>query len=139
MEEIYILIGKSIEQFQRLEENLILLLFCYYKKQCNNEELILKEKVLNKLTELEKKTMGTKLNAIKEFKVFEEKNDISVMEYLTNKRNYIVHEFFIKNEFKTNNDIEKNKKEIEQIYKDTKFMVKSITNMIIYYRDNVLK
>lgn len=137
MEEIYNLVGKNLEKYQELENNLQLLLYCYYLENEKKGELELKEKVLKRLVKLEdKKEMGKKLEAIKDFRVLEDEKDICVLKYIKDNRNYLAHEFFAENEFNTKEKIEKHKNKLQQMYKDTKLIVDAISKMILKYNDN---
>ena len=82
MEEIYLLIGRLIEKFQELEEILGDVLFLL-------SDIDFSKKVLDS-----KETFGQRFNKIKESKILEEEEDISVLDYIRKKRNYVAHEFF---------------------------------------------
>ena len=129
MEEIYILVGKIINNFQKLENLLFILLYIQYKNT-NNYDKKEKKELRSYWANTKPSTLGQKLHCIKEISFFESENDIVVFEYLTTKRNYIAHEFFTDNEFDTEEDITNRKKELEQIDHDSAFIANALELLV---------
>lgn len=134
MESIYNLVGKNIESFQKLENNLALLIYFSYLPNecelCTNNKFGAREKALEEWDKADKATLGCKLKRIEELKIFETDNDIMVLSFLTDKRNYIVHNFFTNNTFITNPDIESHKKELLEIYKWNEIINTALIRML---------
>ena len=124
MKEIYYIIGKLINSFQILENNLELLLydFCY---QNGNPAHIIKD-----LTDIDKKTLGKKLSSIKQYAIFEDSHDISILKFLNEKRRYIVHYFFADNDFSNQSEIESHKQSLLHLLNDVEMINKALLHMI---------
>ena len=125
MKEIYCLIGELIQIFQKIEENLALLMYCHNIHQPNISEKT-RDLAIHKWATMSQSTFGKKLKDIEELKLFEEKNDIIVLDYIKTKRNYIAHSFFLDNDFKSESDIYKKTAELIQLKKDSIMIQKAL-------------
>lgn len=123
MERIYSLIGKIIENAQYIEFNLITLVKCdYILKEFDNKSelslvkynLIVEEAEITSL-ELTHKTLGEIIHQIKSLNRLDS-DEIACLERVLKTRNYLVHQYFKKNDFlKQNIDNNFIKKEIDYL------------------------
>jgi len=132
MENIYNLVGKTIEEFQRLEEMLALIVyFCRLEKSKIAIDINkAKEKALIEFAKLDKKPLGEKLKKIEGLKFFEEENDIIVLNFLRDKRNYVAHNFFLKNTFNSESDIISRENELMDIRKWSKLINSALIRLL---------
>ncbi len=132
MERIYTLVGKVVCEFQKLEDSLFLIVFDFlYKKGVLQSSLKFQNKDFQSLIVYSEKTLGFKLNHIKTLKIFQDNNDIDVLEFLKNKRNYIIHHFFLDNKFKSEEEIEMAEIELQQLFSDIKLILKALKNILL--------
>lgn len=125
MEKIYLYIGQIISDIQKVEECLgVLATFKGYKQLTQDKEIT--EKELAELLQIDRKTLGEKLKKLEEFKVFENKDDITILRYIKAKRNYLVHSFFLDNKFDSPLEIEKGKNELIQFQSDVHLILKAL-------------
>ncbi len=97
IDKVYNLVGNLVDEFQRIEKYLELLVLC---NDC--EEYIEQGKIVNvwlfqNWDSISKKPMGEKLKAVYEIDILRKKDDKLVLDYIKEKRNYIVHSFFVDN------------------------------------------
>ena len=92
-----------------------------------------KAQIAKEFAAIDKEPLGKKLSKIKGVNAFESKNDIAVLQYLTKKRNYIAHCFFIDNKFDTELEIAERKNELLQIKKDAEFIETALNKMLLKY------
>lgn len=128
MDKIYLLYGKVMHEFQKLEDYLYLLIYCTYKKSFKK---FTKEKFLKLLENAEKNTLGGKIKELNQLKIFEAKNDIIVLNFLKNNRNHLAHYFFIENELKTEQEQLTKETELYTMLSHTALINKALTKMII--------
>ena len=89
--ELYCLVGEILENAQYIEWNIALIV----SKSHNVEATNLFENMQNM-------TMGQIIGYAKKVEFFEE-SDIEELEYILNKRNYLAHQFFKKNDIVKHN------------------------------------
>ena len=136
MDEIYSLIGKAIEKFQILEHYLYLLLFVEIIGGDTKDIKSIPYENIEGLTKMEKKTLGGKLTKIKQLKIFEDERDTTVLEYLKDRRNYVVHNFFNENKLNTEKEISDKVEELSLINKDFELINAAIKKFLIDYAKN---
>ena len=117
MNKIYCLIGKLTQSFQHIEEYLSLSIYLY---DTNTREFLLKH-----FLSIETKSLGLKLNTIKKLQILEE-NDITVLEYIKNKRNYIIHRYFLENNFTCKLDIKQSINELSALLKEIQLIERAL-------------
>ena len=124
MDEIYRLVGQLIYHFQIVEQHISLLV---YKKSTDATLNSKSRKDINSIfNDIYNKTFGHKLNKIKRLNILDTNTDTIVLEYIKNKRNYIVHNFFTENSFNTITDIDTHTNELTQILHDTEIVATAI-------------
>lgn len=142
MNEIYKLVGKLIQTFQELEEHLALLVYChYYGKQGEKYDYIRKI-ALEQYAEIDGATFGRKLSKIINVGIMsKEESDYIVLDYFRDKRNYIVHNFFVENNFEEQSDIDKNIKELNKFLQEAQLVEKAYERMLLsdLQRLNIIK
>lgn len=124
MEKIYNLTGKLLRAFQELENNLS---YIVYRKD--------KEIGKKDATYIFNKSMGIKIKYIEKEKSFD-KNDIVIFDYLRERRNYLVHEFFI--DLREENLIEK-EKELSDMIENVNLINSALLGMAVEYYKNEKK
>ena len=130
MDKIYLLLGKCLQVFQMLEESLALLIYYHECNAVQTDKTTAKKNALRLWEEYDRKTLGAKLDKIIELKVWEHKHDIIVFDYLRQSRNYVVHRFFLENDFDTPEEMQDHIKQLETIFGDTSLLVKALGRML---------
>jgi len=136
MDDIFNLVGKIIKEFQGLEENLALLIYFAHLPENSNFEPSIEDskiKAINEWSKADERTFGYKLGAIQKLRFFEEENDILVLGFLKDKRNYIAHHFFVDNTFDNEVSIEKHRKELSEILNWSKTINSAVAKMVQQY------
>ena len=139
MDEIYKLIGKLMENFQKVEQNLALLVFCYDSKHVSKSNQEIHMAALKNWLSMDKATLGKKLNKINELSIFENENDTMVLDYINNQRNHIAHSFFIANDFQSTSLIVNKKKELLKIESEVLLILKALNGFLLDYAQNCRK
>jgi len=124
MKEIYFIIGKLINSFQILENHLKLLLHDFYCQKENPND------IMQSLSKIDKNTLGKNLLTIKKCAIFESEHDISLLKFLNDKRNYIVHHFFAENDFSNQSEIELHKQSLRQLFNNVEMINKALFHII---------
>lgn len=86
-----------------LEKSLALLIYYHECNSVQTDKITAKKNALRLWEEYGRKTLGAKLDKIKELRVWEHEHNIIVFDYLRKSRNYVVHQFFLKNNIDTPN------------------------------------
>lgn len=128
MNEVYRLVGEILHRFQNIETYFTLSVYKISLDLPYDNNL--HKRILSTFYKMQDKTFGQKLETIKNIGTLGICDDIVVLEYLRDKRNYVAHDFFSANEFNTTQDIETRKKELLQILQDTKIIEKAIRRAI---------
>lgn len=131
MNEIFRLAGHAICIFQNIESRLALLIYLYYRTDDNRQDQNSYQLALEQFAEMDSKTLSAKIKKIETLKMFESKNDINVLEFLNDKRNYLAHMFFVENKFDTEDDIEKRTGELTLIINDANIIAKALGYMVL--------
>lgn len=127
MDILYNLVGRNICIFQKIEMHLALLIYCNYNEaRCDNRRLV----ALKQYAEIDDKSLGIKIEKIRALKIFESENDITILNFLKDERNYIAHNFFIENNFNNDDDIEMHKNELLQILREAELIEKALNKMV---------
>jgi len=131
------LVGKIIKEFQELEESLAFLVYfsCYNKSTTLTEKEARGEAILQ-WNKMQGATLGQRMKKIKELRFFEEENDIIVLDFLTEKRNYIAHRFFTENSlnsFATQKDIAICMEELGKISQWSELINEALKKMVNFH------
>lgn len=111
MQKIYLLVGQIIENAQYIEFNLATLVKCDYILKEFDKTNEMKVSRYNKIVEeaevissaLSRKTLGEIILQIKELNRLEI-DEITCLEKVLRTRNYLVHQYFKKNDFSKSNE-----------------------------------
>ena len=133
MDEIFNLVGRLIKEFQELENNLALLVYLYNCKQKGCMPSGFNKDGLKIYFNLSEATLGRKLKEIREMNMFEDEYDFVVLNFLKDKRNYIVHTFFSENKLSSNAEMNFAKEQLNLRLKEAKLVSNAIDRMIHYY------
>lgn len=125
MEKIYNLVGKLLREFQELEENLSYIVYRMDTESGKKNAIL----VFNK-------SLGGKIRYIEKENSFGE-NDITVFDYLKEKRNYLVHEFFI--DLREKEDLSEKEKELSDLMENVNLINSALLRMAIEYYKNEKK
>lgn len=121
MQEIYISIGKLVHRFQELEETLLLILVSDNTKECSENFIF------------EERTLGAKISKTKELHIFESANDPLVLDYIKNKRNWLIHSFFTSFNFSKEEDKLKAKEVLSALKDEAELIVKAVKRFACDY------
>ena len=135
MDKIYLLLGKCLQIFQMLEESLALLIYYHECNAIQTDKTTAKKNALSLWVEYDRKTLGAKLDKIKELKVWEHEHDIIVIDYLRQNRNYVVHRFFLENDIDTPEQVQHSTTQLETIFKDASLIVKVLGRLLDSMKD----
>ena len=132
MNRIYYLLGEAIHELQKMETALALLLFSNYVSDIFSQTSILdfKKSALAYWSKIDKETMGVKLREVIKKGIFAEKSDIEVFNFLKEKRNYLVHDFFVVNDCSSKDNVEKCEKELQEIISWCSLINKALKKMV---------
>ena len=92
MENLFLLVGKSLKVFQQLEKNIKLFVYCTNKINDNN--LYSVNEVYEDYLRIESKSLGVAINELYSLGAINSKEDKEVLDFIKNERNYIAHKVF---------------------------------------------
>lgn len=131
MNEIYNLIGKIIHAFQELEEHLAILVYCHYYEHNDKKYSDIRKTAIEQYSKMDGATLGQKLHQILCQNLMSKSDeDYIVLEYLTNRRNYIAHNFFVENSFKEQSDIDEKLIELTELLQQVQLVEKGYGRML---------
>ena len=132
MNEIYNLIGRIIHTFQELEDHLAILVYCHFYGQHRGVYNEIHNIALEQYAKMDKATLGQKLHqALKENLMTKDEEDYMVLDYLTVKRNNIVHHYFIDNIFFDQRNIERSRIELTELLQQAQLVEKAYNRMML--------
>lgn len=129
---IYCLLGQTMHELQMMELYLASLLLLNHVS--NNSSLSsisdLKNSAFDYWSKIDRETMGGKLRQVIKNEIFAGKSEIEVFEFIKNKRNYLVHDFFVVNDCSLKENVEKCEKELEEMRTWCSLLNKALKKMV---------
>lgn len=129
MEELYVLIGKLIIEYQKTEEYLNLIVYKFERINNSCKSLQYKYK---KFLHLESKSMGYKIKNIVQLQIFEEDSN-KILNYLCSQRNYVVHELIPNFNFSDNLEILRCKESVKRISSEIEIINKALLKLVLKF------
>ena len=123
MENLFLLVGKSIETFQRLEQNIKLVVYCVNKT--NNSGFYSNIEDYEDYLRIESKSLGVAINELYSIGAINSKEDKEVLDFIKNERNYIAH-----NIFNDNNTTENKETRVKLIIDYVEIINRALEKMI---------
>ena len=127
MEKLYILTGSLLHLYQNIENELFLIYS--HRNGINNIADVTDSKIdiIGKISNFDKVPLG---NKIKKSETFFTKDEIDVLNYIKEQRNFLVHEFFIDTSIASTAKLLEKNEQLQQMKQDAILIEKALRTLI---------